>query len=705
MTIKEEEHLVDLEMEAVSLYLIWIFLMFYNEKKSCRTIKITSKKLQNEEEVEQNYQKNPEVQGFKIISMTGINKKNVEKIKEALMATFISEEVLSRMLGLFECLESCYNNYSDDVLLCRREHIAKFLDTYYDILVYFLCENELLETEGFVEKILIPTLNLGIVEVKSETEYKAGMTMPVVLHAMDLVYNKLDEFLLLSASECDEIASILYKEIFLAKLHQIFRFYVIREKNGSLYHGALPAFRKSMDHSEMGVPVRSISTYNSFQGIRELRLADKILFEIKQKFDMVRNQKEAKGEFIYHITIFGDVVREAMNELLMYIQKQIALKEEFADMQDVRIKFKVYTMRAKEEEELADEKNKNEKYVYNFYPYSRQLLNRKDLNDILEEGDLFFFLDNCDLYRTEVAGVDDIITFKQYISFGSHRDYKTQYIPDDLVLNSKFMDLYHTLTMYAWKNEIGFLKKKAKEDLIKFIRDKVESRAGKSAYIYISDIDAFEEMACIQENIVRIETYNQKEIGIIRFTNYPREELSVFFELDGTKNGLRKQLLVFNMWQLVKHIVLNQKVNFERLFLKGQRKNMLDQIYIALDYSNWREAVRVSYYYREPKRYRQEKIEKFIDVVIQKMFVSDKKDMYQTYLKKVFISILYGAAKSVEDLLFVHILKKKEDIVGRFLWRDSKWKGLKAIGDRYDSSIEYYYNLNCKYSLKKITGE
>lgn len=688
--------------ETVSEYLVWIFFLFYNERTDSKEMFIVSQEMDNIPSIKRIYQKNPDIKGFKINNETGVAQKKIEEITDELETMFISSQACEYLRESFNKLISCYSHY-DNFLMWNKVQISKFMEIYYDILAYFLREEELLEVEGITEKILIPILNLGIVKSGSEVGYKAGMAMPVVLHAMNLIYNKLDEFLLLESNVDENKENILFIEIFLAKLHQMFRFHLIRSENGELYHAALPAFREVMDYSVMGVPVRSLSSYNSFQGIRELRLADKILFEVRQRFDLAKSQNELDSKFIYRITILGDIVRDAMDVLLKYIQEQIVFKEEYEDMRGIDIRFKVYTLRSGGEKTLECMKESDRRYSCEFSNYSGQLLNGKKLRAILYDGDLFFFLDNCDLYRTEVENVDDIITFKQYISFD--KDYQKQNLPDDLILDSKFMDLYHTLTMYAWKNEIGFLRKKAKEDLVKYIRDKVERNKGKSAYIYISDLDAFKGLACVQENIVRIETYNQKEIGIIRFTSYPREELPVYYCPKSQNVYQRKQLLVFNMWQMIKHIVLNQKANLESIFFKKKEKGMLDQIYIALDYSEWKEAVWISYYYKDKNTYYSDEIEKFINIIIQKIFGAGEKDMYQKYLKRVFISILYGAAKSVEDLMFVHILDSKNDLLGQFQWRGLKQKDIFCSNrdgeGKYNPEIEYYYDLNCKYSLKK----
>ena len=180
--------------------------------------------------------------------------------------------------------------------------------------------------------------------------------MPMVLHAMNLVYDKLDKFLLLKTDEGKEMENCLYHEIFLAKLHQMFRFYLVQEENQemevvqadrraennreSLCQAALPASRKEYDHSALGVPVRNLSTYNSFQGIGELRLADKILYEAERRCTVGEDGKRS----IYRITVFGDVRETAMKELFEYIEKQIRLKPEYTGIRKMEIQCSVYTL-------------------------------------------------------------------------------------------------------------------------------------------------------------------------------------------------------------------------------------------------------------------------------------------------------------------------------------------------------------------------
>lgn len=736
---EKEELLCRIGEEAVSERLVQAFFMFYRKNDGSEELYIVSKEFKKGRESDEKkrlYKKKQKIKEFQIndVNLSAVSDlERIDKIIDELGTMFIDEQVCEKLQKAFGELKHYYSQSpSGEVYLAERDKVIpamevkgfqnlynsipwnksqamKVLEIYYDILTYFVCEDELIETEGIIEKVLIPTLNLGMIHTKAGL--KAGMSMPMVLHAMNLVYDKLDEFLLLKTDEGKEMENRLYHEIFLAKLHQMFRFYLVQEENQemevaqadrraennreSLYQAALPASRKEYDDSALGVPVRNLSTYNSFQGIGELRLADKILYEALRRC----SEGEEGTQLIYCITVLGDVRETAMKELFEYIEKQIRIKPEYIRVREMKIRCNVYTLRSESEQSFDVSGVNNIWYHCEFRKYQGELLNQKKLKDILESTDLLFVLDSCDLYRTKIEEVADKIIFRQRMSFDGYARNLKRDMPKDLVLEGRFVELYHVLTMYACTNQLGFLRKKAKEEIVKFIRREIESQKNKAAYIYISDIEAFQEMECIKENIVRIETYNQKEIGIIRFVKEDSQGLPEFFvpPLKNAEENPRKHLLVFNMWQVVKHIVLNQREYFKELFLKDKEKNMLDQIYLALDYSDWKSGVEISYYYKEKDSFHQKEIQQFIFFVLQKVFGTGEKDIYQRYLKKVMISILYGAAKSTEDLLFVYLLKDREELIKELRWRG----GEEESEENYNPEIESYYSQNCKYTLKK----
>lgn len=559
----------------------------------------------------------------------------------------------------------------------KKKHIFEYLNNYYEILCLLISDSNILMTEGIAECVVLPLLKLGL-KRSDNGEFTLSMTSPVVLSALNLIYSRLNQLVTLSFSKLEQKSEniikaekIFYSDIFLSKIHQIFRFFVVMENKGELYHAALPIYDIRKRKASLCLPVRALSTYNSFQGIRELRLSEKILFELQQYIENVKSD-----EFV--ITLIGEIEKAPLEEMIAYVNHSINKKIEYRELKDIKLKYIVYTISADSIYERGNQ--------YEIRKYDDLLKSIQRLDPVLEEANLLFFLDNCQMYDVDVEKISDMIIFRQYISSESYEDFYKKSTYNDLKLDCKFMELYNALMCYCWKGELGYWKKNAKENLIKYIKNYVYNSVNKTAYIYISDIDAFKRLTCIQKHFVRIEKYNEKEIGIIRFTTHEREQIAVKAKCAEQSD---RNLLVFNMWQVVKHIAINHKEYFEEIYIRDKEDGFLNDIYIGFDYTQWKDRIEVYYHCENEKTYEEENIRKTILVFLDKIKHVSKLDMYQKYIKKSFVSFLYGSAQSVEDLLFLHIFKKYDELVGTYQLSGK------------DCNLKQHYNLNCKYSYKK----
>lgn len=135
-------------------------------------------------------------------------------------------------------------------------------------------------------------------------------------------------------------------------------------------------------------------------------------------------------------------------------------------------------------------------------------------------------------------------------------------------------------------------------------------------------------------------------------------------------------MIVFNLWQFVKHIAIHERMNFEEYFICPSYRSriLLDQILIGIDYSLWIEEVVFSYTLDSKidinKAIYCERLEQFINNVIIPKFDSISEISYESYYRKIFISFLYGDAKNVEDLLFLHIYQWHKIILGKSKLRE-----------------------------------
>ena len=610
---------------------------------------------------------------------------DIDKITEVMISldqTFLDRETKNLIKDYLSKLQCCLLENQSEQFLWKKEAIFVYLNGYYEVLRLILCKDGVLETEGVCEKLLLPMLQLGMDWDENSEDMQIRMIAPIVLSALNLIYDKLQQFVLLEINEQTE--KTIYKEIFLSKIHQIFRFYFVKDGNNHLYHAAVAAYKEEKMKDELVILGKNLEKYNSFQGIRELRLADKILYEIG-------NRKFTSNCHEYNIVIFGEIHYAPMKELIQYIEKKFEGKIQQGKEICLKLQFEIFTKTLPVEREIL-----SDNCSCRFYAYENDLVNVKKLQALLDKGDLIFVLDNCDLYKLSIEPLRDTIIFKQFISSENYEEHYKRLHSKDLVLDCKFMDLYNVLNMYAWSGELGFLQKRAKEDLIKYIQNIIYSANDKIAYVYISDIEAFRGLSCIQEHMVRIEKYNQNEIGIILFANQKKEVLKVSY-IPQSNNELTKRMLVFNVWQFVKHIILNQKEEFENAILLEPQKQFLDSVYVGLDYTEWKEKIEINYYYEDGSEINVNQFKHFLKTILYKVF-SKKGNMYQRYLKKSFVSFLFGAAKSVEDLIFLHVFKNKGELIGSVDLEDEN-----CIA--YNPQVKMYHNLNCKYSYKRMYWE
>lgn len=604
---------------------------------------------------------------------------------------FLEETLKNSVKYRLEKLLTLYEQNENEIhVLWHRETIGAFLDQYYEILRCFACEDDVLRADGVSEYAVKPLLNLGI-RTTDDGRIYAQMTAPLVLSALHLIYQRLDEYLELDYdSELSDLEMLVYHEIFLAKIFQIFRFPLIVDECDDLCQAALPAYQREAD-CELRIPIRSLSTYNSFQGIRELRLGEKIIFEFR---NMLNAGGTPDSQHKYSIVLIGDIAEEPLKELISYVEERLRYYE--GELPIVKLEYIVYT--------VHDEVSYNELHdigtssCYIFKKEANIFENSIVLERVMNEGDLIFYLDYYYLYQTEIQPIQNYLIFKQSYALDSYYEYYKRIQTNDMFLKCKYTDLYQMLTAYVWRKQLGIFRKQAREDVIQYIKKYVMASGKKTVYLYISDIDAFKQLRCVQEYMVRIEKYKQKQIGIVRFAgNEKREPLLVSSSSNNDREAGTGQYLQFNMWQFVKHNVINQMEEVQRIFQKGESYDTawLNQIIFYIDYSDWRNEVKISWLIEgeDKERFCVGKLEPFIKLFFEKPFENENLDMYSRYIKNTYVSFLYGNARSIEDLLFLHILKTRPELIGDIVF----------VG-RNDKPVVSYTG-GCKYSHKKIFWE
>lgn len=567
---------------------------------------------------------------------------DIDSMKK-LLTTFLSAE--SKIISEAQTM----NCYFPDV-----KDIKKCTDLFYKSIKFFMSHESFLEMEK-KERVLYELLNIG--SYYDGEKYKTTIYAPRSLLILPNIYKNLS--LYLKRTEQDEMLTKCNHSIFLAKLHQANRWYTlaVEKRKLCLYHVALPAYQTEQT-TDMFLEMRNIKTYDSYEGVGELRLADKILYELEYRD---KNQLDIGN---IRISIFGEVNYNPFLELIDYLNKAINIKYPYMKAK-YKLLFDIYTRKIDELEEnkrISEYKN----CVLKFYKKDeKQFSIRKKIDKLIDDSDIIFLLDNSGIYNA--------VTYKAFDDGGEY--YKNlQMLPDqisidedreDFKIDKNFDELYNIAVTYGNFGKFGKIYKEAYDTLLGAFEQRCSDE--KVIYAYISDLDAFSQMYFNQEQYVRLEQYRDKEMGIIRFSKRKENLL---------KNSSSQKMIVFNLWQFVKHIAIHERMNFEEYFIypSYRSKILLDQILIGIDYSLWIEEVVFSYTLDSKidinKAIYCERLEQFINNVIIPKFDSMSEISYESYYRKIFISFLYGDAKNVEDLLFLHIYQWHKIILGKSKLRE-----------------------------------
>ncbi|MCC8089513.1 MAG: hypothetical protein LIO79_09700 [Rikenellaceae bacterium] len=582
----------------------------------------------------------------------------------------------------------------------NREAITAYLAVYYRLLKELLYLSDYLEDFDrngvfFVEKIL---------NLDAEASY-ASLYSPPALDGLLYLYECVEEYWVHTEHTEGAILRSNYCEVVITKLLRKFRWIVVR--NGELMHAAIPPALKdewkkeacSANARTLDIPTRKLEEYNSYEGIGELRLFDKILYEIEKR--------AANGDLgrELRVSLVGDIDKKPVETLCNLIATSLRknihvlseLPENFAE-----IHLRLYTYN---EPEMKEEQPVNQsasdgisdgvKVYYRFIQYNGHLMRYDDLVCLVNESDMLFVLDSLDLYRNlSVRTIDDNNLLQQMVN---HREYSVMGPQSrGMSLYSEKMEfalLREYLTAYTYQSfgKPGVFYKKINNTLLKEIERQIsKSGEAKAAYIYVSDVSAIDSSDYMAENIIRKECYNEKEFLILQMTNRKEHAL---INTDDSK------IMVFNVWQIIKHTAVRNIGDILHLLHMPDSCNSiieLKQTLIGLDYSNWR--CKIVFYYKNADsvkggKIKEKSISDWLKEAVLPFFSNHPRDMFYNYFVKSFSTFLYSSAKNVSDMLFLHIFEKKHDLLAEAV----------LSGEKLNLSM--YLSRSCKYANKQFYYE
>lgn len=169
---------------------------------------------------------------------------------------------------------------------------------------------------------------------------------------------------------------------------------------------------------------------------------------------------------------------------------------------------------------------------------------------------------------------------------------------EKMIRKSNFTDLIQMLYVFSYTGETGKLYKRLNRTILNHLwkRGSAQYKDGRSIYVYISDLDAFraENYENYDERkLIRIERYNEKEIAILRMSDYEDKPLPV-----GRPD--EERMIVFTLWQLIKHTAARNIREFLQFFDFEDDKDILilRNTMVGVDYSEWPEIL--EFYYELP---------------------------------------------------------------------------------------------------------
>lgn len=565
--------------------------------------------------------------------------------------------------------------------------IESYLQCYYDLLLFLLLnenvldEHELLYTSR--ESLLSMLLKLGIYEGKK----KVSFFSPLALNGIRKMYLLVNSYYEKIKNDRDDNAVIRFmeKRVIIEKVQHMFRWFLY-DASGELAHVAVSPYDEREGEKEfMELPCKKIGECNSYEAVYELRVAEKILYELKNWMD---SGACGVADADFNVVLVGDLNADPVWQLCCYLESVIRnmLEEEKKKIKG-RIRVKLYS-----KTKFKINKESGWKFIKEVECYDSMddLFTKNVLKKLMEENNAIFLLDCVNLYNPMSFSLE--LSPEYYKQRMANSSFSTWLLDDNIDYCSLncLNELYNCMNIYMRHGRLGKYVKRANEALISYCQnfyEETKDQRRSTLYIYVSDLKAFSRLYNDDNYYMRTERYNQKEIGIIRFTNFAREE--------GLENT-NSQMITFNLWQMVKHICVKERKDFievlkaETIF-SDMREEDLQKIHVGIDYSDWRKALRLHYY---DERHQEDKNPLLLKKVIVPV-LKNGNDLFQQYFQRAVYSFLYGNARTYDDMVFIYLFYNKRELLGKI-----------SVATKNDfAKVKENINTKYKYSIKRFVEE
>lgn len=590
----------------------------------------------------------------------------INEVLQRLQCGFVDGEVIKRLMKdsdkFFTIRHQLFSRES--VFHLKHIEIEKYLSAYYNLLLDMVLFYDAFDQEQDRDVFIGELLRLDAVHDKKTDIYQMNFWAPIVLNKLQKVNSGIADFfnqIIDGTAARSQWLQKIYKHIVIIKAQHDCRWYMPGAGQELLHAAIAPYVDNLSKNLNFQITARDLKKYNSYEGIGELRLGEKIIYE----YNLIKNK--VFSQFI--VAIIGDLHVGPIEELYDYVNKKITKPNE-----DFLLKFNIFT-----KNNLEEFKNP---HIIHQGSLEKVLLRKSELEQVIDENNVVFILDCVELYKSPSPQKETPEFVKNRFVFNHYYDCCVEAERVDICNKNMLEELYETITCEQSFKQFGRISKQANGSLLEFCEEMQNAIGEKSTiYVYVSDMQAFDRIYHDDQYYIRTERYNQKEIGIIRYSSEKVTKLKV-----GTQ---KNQMLVFNLWQFIKNIALNEK----NLILSDINESTnaymdLDNIYIGLDYGDWRNLLEVHYFCSD-KQFDKVAL-KFIKEILLPVLNNRNGDMFHQYIRMAMYSFFFSAAKSVNDMLFAHLFLNKEKLLGKAV------RAEKNDADRVRENINTDYKFSSK---------
>jgi len=480
--------------------------------------------------------------------------------------------------------------------------------------------------------------------------------------------------------------------------------------DGTLCHAAARTITSiPREQTDICSVIRPISDYSSFEGIGEPRLFEKIKYELKRQVKKKTDEGLNKRWSSLHILIAGDIDAKQIVKFGRILEGWLDSWPVAPEDGNAQLTFLLFTdncsLSPKPSAQWVQYVNSLHWIRMEQAPLSNLFTEPRTLKSQVQRADLLFFLD-CrqlyhDLYAVPSANLNAF--FQQTVDLDIPAALRSA-SGGVLSPNNPFFQIQDLLlgALYG-KGGPAVLKKDINTTWLTHIKELLRVQK-KTAYFYYSDLNAAQDLYWEEECFVRLEEYAGKNMIILRSGSQSEPSL------EAAPND-RARVIVFNLWQFIRHSNLRRVDGLMQDLRLCQQPNddstkdihLLSNILVGIDYSNWPSNLRLSYSYpdEEPRFQNTEfqtSLRKYLEYIVLPCFQRERQNMYYEYFRKCIASFLYSDAKSVDDMLFIHIFRRHFSLLQHASLEQEKYYDrlslLQANGIKYSGKRFYQEAIN-----------